>query len=337
MAESDNTSRPRLAVLLVNLGSPEGPDAASVARFLRRFLGDPRVVEIPRLLWWPLLNLLIAPLRARRSAVKYARIWWPEGSPLRVILSRQVSALQSVFDQRYPQRTIRVAEAVSYGKPAIADALAALQQQGIEHIVVLPLYPQYSATSTGSVYDQLADYLRQRCLPPGLSIIRDYSEHPLYIEALANTVREYWSQQGRGGKLLMSFHGIPLANIEKGDPYQAQCEATAQLLARELGLTASEWLLCYQSRLGPAKWLGPDTSASLQQIAQAGCSRVQLICPAFSADCLETLEEIALENRRLYLAAGGEQFDYIPCLNERDDHIAMMAALVEADTGAQAV
>lgn len=326
---SVNKDRP-LGVVLVNLGSPEQAAPRSVARFLRRFLRDPRVVEIPRIAWLPLLYLLIAPLRARRSAQKYALIWWPEGSPLRVVLARQVQALQQRLCQQLPG--VQVAEAVTYGAPAIAEALAKMQQQQIEDIVVLPLYPQYSATSTGPVYDQVASYVQQQRSPPGLRIIRDYHDHPLFIRALANSVEDYWAEHGRGGRLLMSFHGIPVANIEKGDPYQGQCEATAQLLASALGLESQQWLLSYQSRLGPAAWLGPDTGASLQQLAESGSTRVQVICPAFSADCLETLEEINMENRQLFLTAGGEQFDYIPALNERDDHIEMMAALVS--TGA---
>lgn len=328
MAENSPNNSNKLAVVLVNLGSPTAPERAAVARFLRQFLGDPRVVELPRLLWWPLLNLIIAPRRSRSSAAKYASIWWPEGSPLRVILRRQVAALQSALHEAYPEREIRVSEAVSYGEPSIANTLAELQQLSFDRIVVLPLYPQYSATSTGTVYDQLAGYLRYRRLPPSLNLIRDYHDHPLFIRALANSVREFQAERGRGDKLLMSFHGIPLANVEKGDPYQRHCETTASLLARELGLEPPDWLLSYQSRLGPARWLGPDTSSCLQELARAGCSRVQVVCPAFSADCLETLEEIAGENQQLYLAAGGEQFDYIPCLNERSDHIAMMASLV---------
>ena len=223
MANSPTPDSRKLAVLLVNLGSPAQPDAPSVARFLRQFLGDPRVVEIPRLLWWPLLNLVIAPLRARRSAEKYASIWWEEGSPLRVILARQVAALQDLLHQRYAERDILVVEAVSYGEPAIGRQLAALQAQGFARIVVLPLYPQYSGTSTGTVFDQVADYVRLRREPPAFSIVRDYCDHPLYIEALAESVREHWENHGRADKLLMSFHGIPVANVAKGDPYQQHC------------------------------------------------------------------------------------------------------------------
>lgn len=335
MAESPSPKSRKLAVVLVNLGSPAQPDAPSVARFLRQFLGDPRVVEIPRLLWWPLLNFVIAPLRARRSAEKYATIWWEEGSPLRVILARQVAALQGLLQQRYTERDIEVVEAVSYGEPAIARQLAMLQARGFEHMVILPLYPQYSGTSTGTVFDQVADYVRLRREPPSFSIVRDYCDHPLYIDALAETVREYWETNGKGDRLLMSFHGIPVANVDKGDPYQRHCEMTANNLAEALGLASADWQLSYQSRLGPAQWLGPDTSACLQQLAHAGCERVQVLCPAFSADCLETLEEIAQENRELFLAAGGKQFDYIPCLNDRPAHIEMMARLVATAGGLQ--
>lgn len=335
MAETPTPNSRKLAVLLVNLGSPAQPEASAVARFLRQFLGDPRVVEIPRVLWWPLLNLVIAPLRARRSAEKYASIWWDEGSPLRVILARQVAALQTLLQQRYGGREIAVVEAVSYGEPAIARQLAAMQAAGYERVVVLPLYPQYSGTSTGTVFDQVADYVRMRREPPAFSIVRDYCDHPLYIEALAESVREHWDSEGRGDKLLMSFHGIPVANVDKGDPYQRHCETTAEMLAEALGLEPSQWQLSYQSRLGPASWLGPDTSACLQELAQNGCERVQVLCPAFSADCLETLEEIALENRELFLAAGGTTFEYIPCLNDRPAHIEMMARLVATAGGLQ--
>lgn len=320
-----------IGVVLVNLGSPEAPEPKAVARFLRDFLGDPRVVEIPRLPWWLLLNLVIAPLRSRRSAEKYAQIWWPEGSPLRVILRRQVSALQEKLDTSDSGR-YRVVEAVSYGAPGIGGVLDQLEEEGIQRSVIVPLYPQYSGTTTGSIYDQLADYCRGRRTVPDLRVIRDYHACPEYIDALAQSVRKDSAENGAPQCLVMSFHGIPQRNVDLGDPYQAHCQATAQLLAVTLGLADDAWVISFQSRLGPAKWLEPDTSVVLAELAKNGCKHVQVVCPAFAADCLETLEEIAMENRDIFFDNGGETYRYVPCLNDSAAHIAMLSQLVKSQS-----
>ncbi|MEH6550218.1 MAG: ferrochelatase [Pseudomonadales bacterium] len=314
----------QIGVLLVNLGSPEQATPKAVAKFLKQFLGDSRVVEIPRLVWLPLLYAVIAPLRSKRSAKKYQQIWWPEGSPLKVISEQQASGLQSLLGDSY-----LVHLAYTYGQPAISSQLDAFTAAGIERVVLLPLYPQYSGTTTGAILDQLANYLQSHRVAPQVNYIRDYYNHPAFITALAASVREHWQANTRSEKLLMSFHGIPERCVEKGDPYQAHCEATANALAVELQLSEDQWAISYQSRLGPAQWLQPATSDTLQSWGKQKLASVDIICPAFSVDCLETLEEIKLENRAEFQTAGGGAYHYIDCLNARPDHLAMMADLIK--------
>lgn len=322
-----NNSQQKIGVLLVNLGSPEAPEPKAVGRFLKSFLGDSRVVEVPRLVWWFVLNLIIVPFRSRSSAEKYAQVWWPEGSPIRVIHQRQVKALQRALDSLTPG-LYQVYETVTYGNPGIASTLDKLAERGVERVVVLPLYPQYSGTTTGSIVDQVAAYVAGRRQVPDLRLVRDYHNCEAYIAALARSVRDSQADNGKADCLVMSFHGIPQRNVDLGDPYQKHCMATAQSLADQLGLADSEWRISFQSRFGPAQWLEPDTSVVLQDLAKQGKEHVQVVCPAFAADCLETLEEIAMENRDLYIEAGGKQFTYVPCLNDDADHIAMLASLV---------
>lgn len=316
-----------LGVVLVNLGSPEAPTAASVGRFLRAFLGDRRVVEVPRAVWWFVLNLIIVPFRGRASAAKYRSIWWPEGSPLTVLHERQAAALQASLDADGGREAI-VHRAVTYGAPTLAGVLDALVDTGVDDIVVLPLYPQYSATTTASVSDQLGRWLARRRRQPRTLLVRDYCDDAGFLDALAASVREYRAEHGDAGKLLMSFHGIPQRNVDLGDPYRAQCERTARGLAVRLGLADGQWAMSFQSRLGRAQWLKPYTSEILAEWAADGVASVQVICPAFSTDCLETLEEIAVENREVFVGAGGRDYGYIPCLNDRSDHIAALAAIV---------
>ncbi len=316
------TPMPHIAVLLVNLGTPDAPTPQAVRRFLRQFLSDPRVIEIPRLLWQIILNLIVLPFRPARVAHAYASIWTTD-SPMRLILQQQVDALAVSLG-----RDVVVLPAMSYGQPAVTNALDQVMALGIEQVIVLPLFPQYSATSTGAVYDAINHWqLAQRNLPT-ISIIKDYYAHPQYIEALAASVRRFQAQHGVAEKLLMSFHGIPLPYAERGDPYPERCHQTARLLAQALGLRDDQWAISFQSRFGKQEWVKPYTSVLLADWARDGVTSVQVLSPAFSADCLETLEELAIENRDLFLAAGGRHYAYIPALNDDAAHITLMQALV---------
>lgn len=322
------------AVILMNLGTPAEPTPASVRQFLRDFLSDPRVVEIPRLLWLPILHGIILPLRPKRIAPAYAEIWGHsadgepvQGSPLMHYTRRQAEMLQALLAEQRPD--ITVTYAMTYGSPRLDSTVERLRREGFESFVVFPLYAQFSATTTGAIYDQVAEIFRDSRDIPDISLIRDYYRHPLYIRALANSVREHWERQGVGERLLLSFHGIPKANVTKGDPYYRQCRETAEHLATELNLSPEQWQVTFQSRFGKAEWLQPYTDKTLIEWGKQGVSSVDVICPAFSADCLETLEEISEENRANFIEAGGGDFRYIPALNCRPDHIQALAAILE--------
>ena len=321
----------KVGILLANLGTPDSPSPRDVRRYLKQFLWDPRVVELARPLWWLVLNLVILTTRPRRSARAYAKVWTEEGSPLLVISRRQHVALQRVLETRLPQ-PVHVALAMCYGNPSIASGLAELRAAGVRRVLVLPLYPQYSATSTAAIFDAVAAELRGWRAMPELRFVNDYYDHPAYISALADSVRAYQSEHGRPERLLMSFHGIPQDYADKGDPYPCQCEVTAEQLARALELTQTDWMFSFQSRLGPKDWLRPYTDHTLEQLGKEGLRRIQVICPGFSADCLETLEEIAMENRDVFLANGGSDYRYIPCLNDSATQIELLAQLVEQHT-----
>ncbi|MFT7722025.1 MAG: ferrochelatase [Roseateles sp.] len=319
---------PETAVLLCNLGSPDAPTAPALRRYLAQFLADPRVVEIPRLAWAPILHGIILRVRPARSAAKYATVWTPEGSPLKLWTDRQARLLQGLLGERGLR--VRVAVAMRYGEPAIRQTLDALQRDGVRRVLVLPAYPQYSGATTASVIDDVARWaLRTRHLPE-LRFVNRYHDDAGYIAALAQTVREHWQREGRGEKLVMSFHGMPERTQRLGDPYHGECLATGRLLADALGLKDGEWLLTFQSRFGKARWLQPYTEPSLVQLAQGGLQSVDVVCPGFAADCLETLEEIAQEARDAFLRAGGRRFGYIPCLNDHPAHIRALAALAQA-------
>ncbi len=320
----DHATTPVIGVLLTNLGTPSGPTRSEVRQFLKEFLGDPRVVEVPRLLWWLILHGVILNFRPARSAKNYAKIWQEDGSPLMTISIRQAQALRAAL----ADVPIVVELAMRYGSPSIADALARLRLQGADRILVLPLYPQYSATTTATSFDAVAAALRAERHLPELRFINHYHDTPAYINALASSVQEFRSEHGTSDLLLMSFHGIPQEYFQKGDPYFCECQKTARLLAEKLGLGESEWKVTFQSRLGPKQWLQPYTDVTLEELPSDGIRRVQVICPGFSVDCLETLEEIAIENRDIFLKAGGQRFDYIPCLNDAPEHIQMMKQLV---------
>lgn len=323
------SSRRRLGVVLANLGTPDAPTPSAVRRFLREFLSDSRVIEIPRPIWWVVLNLFILPFRPKRVARLYQGIWEQDGdSPMRRLLREQCQKLQQQLAGAMPTVDVSVVPAMSYGNPSVAAAMTSLQAQGVDQIVVLPLFPQYSATSTAAVYDAVSRWQAKQRNLPSVVMIKDYHKHPIYIAALASSIQTYRKQNGAADKLLFSFHGIPQPNADKGDPYPQQCRETARRVAAALALPDDAWDLSFQSRFGAQVWLKPYTDELLVSWARAGVSSVQVICPAFSADCLETLEEIAETNRETFLHAGGQTYHYIPALNVRPDHIALMSALV---------
>jgi ferrochelatase len=302
-------------VLLVNLGTPDAPTTSAVRRYLREFLLDRRVVSIPRLVWWPILELVVLRVRPARSAAKYQKIWKPDGSPLRVYTERQAQLLRGFLGERLKQ-PVPVAAGMRYGKPSIAQALADLQARGCERILVLPLYPQYAASTTASAQDVL-DRLVRRAKPRlETRVVRDFHDHRAYVKAIARGVNDYWFKHGRPDRLVMSFHGLPKAVVERGDPYEKQCRESARLIATELGWNDARTLVTFQSRFGAQKWLEPYTDATLAALGREGIGRVDVVCPGFAADCLETLEEIAIEGRRTFLAAGGKDFHYIPTTND---------------------
>jgi ferrochelatase len=322
-----NASTPSLsAVLLVNTGTPVEPRSGSVRSFLRLFLADPRVIELPRVLWLPLLYGLVLPLRAPRSARKYRQIWQTEGSPLLVNTSALRSALQQDLAAARPD--LRVEQAFLYSPPFVGEALEALRASGVRRLLVLPLFPQSSGSTTGAVYDQVAAALRAWRALPELRYIPSYHADGAYISALAASIDEHWRSHGSRSHLLMSFHGIPESYVAGGDRYAEECQQTATQLAAALTLAREDWSLSFQSRFGANRWLTPATDASLQQLPGRGIRAVTLVCPGFAADCLETLEEIALEGRETFIEAGGERFDYVPALNGRPDHAAALAGLI---------
>lgn len=322
---SDETKTGTIGVLLSNLGTPEQPAAPAVRRYLREFLSDPRVVSLPRWLWLPLLNGVILQVRPRRSARLYEAIWSAEGSPLLVTARRQLQALREHFavDDR-----LVFALGMRYGTPSITSALAELRAAGVERLLVVPLYPQYSSATTASTFDAVAQALAGWVRVPELRVVADYHAEPWYVRALADSIRDAWRQQPAGERLLFSFHGMPRRTQQAGDPYHDQCQRTAHLVAAELGLAADRWLVAFQSRFGFEEWLQPYTDQTLRAWGGSHVASVDVVCPGFSADCLETLEEIAVTNRDLYVEASGGRYRYIPALNERPDHIAGLAELI---------
>ncbi|MDY6942568.1 MAG: ferrochelatase [Pseudomonadota bacterium] len=326
MTGSHNGRDPHLGIVLTNLGTPDEPTPPAVRRYLAEFLSDPRVIEAPRLLWWPLLHGVILRTRPRKSALAYASVW-DDGSPLLSISERQAAALRERLEAIAPEKTT-IALGMRYGQPSLETALAQVQAAGANRIVVLPLYPQYSATTTASTFDAVSDVLRRWRSLPTLHFVAGYADFAPYIEALANSIRDHWSARGRGDHLLLSFHGIPQQYANAGDPYPEQCATTARLLADRLGLKDSEWTLSFQSRFGPTKWLKPYTDETVRHLAGSGLRQLDVVCPGFAADCLETLEEIAEQNADFFREAGGEDLRYIPALNDRSDHIAALTELI---------
>jgi len=318
MAMSEPTSSPKTALLLTNLGTPQAPTSAAIRRYLAEFLSDPRVVQIPRLLWWPLLHGVILPLRSRRVARKYAQIWLDGGSPLSVHMRHLAAQVQALLPE------VTVLDAMRYGEPALARRLRELPSMGVNQVLVFPLYPQYSTTTTASVEDMLG-----RLTPAGVraDVVSDYATEPDWVNAIADSIRAHWRAHGRGRVLLFSFHGIPQRLADGGDPYPQRCQASAEAIAKVLELPAEGWRLCYQSRFGREPWLVPATDSILRALGADGVDSVDVVCPGFAVDCLETLEEIAINNADLFRASGGRTLAYIPCLNASRAHAHVLADL----------
>jgi len=314
-------SQAKTGILLANLGTPDAPTSKAVKRYLRQFLSDRRVVDAPRLLWWPLLRGVILPIRSPRVAKLYQSVWMEEGSPLMVYSRRQQRALAA----RLPE--MPVALGMSYGSPSLESAVDELLSQGVQHLVVLPLYPQYSCSTVAAVWDELARILAKKRRISGVSFIRDYADNSAYIDALVNSIRESFAVHGEPDLLLLSYHGIPQRYADEGDDYPQRCRDTTREVVSALGLPPEKVMMTFQSRFGREPWLTPYTDETLKMLGEKGVKHIQVLCPGFAADCLETLEEIAVQNREFFLEAGGEKYEYIPALNDTTDHIEMMVSL----------
>lgn len=318
----------RTGVLLVNLGTPAAPTAKALRPYLRQFLSDPRVIEYPAWVWKLILNGIILNVRPKKSAKLYAAIWTDKGSPLLTYSQNIATQLQTNLQQAWGDQLL-VKLAMRYGQPSIAEKLSEFHAANVRRILVVPLFPQYSATTTATIYDVLFDELRRYRWMPELRTLNGYYDHPLYIQALADNIRAFWDKNGRSPKLLYSFHGIPQRYFKKGDPYPCFCQKTARLVSENLGLTPQAYQVCFQSRFGPEEWLQPYTDKTLEQWAQNGAEQVDTICPGFAVDCLETLEEMAVQNRKIFLAAGGSRYRYIPCLNDTPAQLLLLTTLVK--------
>lgn len=321
-----------IGILLVNLGTPAEPTPAAVRRFLKAFLSDPRVIEYPRWLWWLILNGIILRIRPSKSAAAYRKIWADDGSPLMIFSKALADGVRKQLERRRPGAT-NVELAMSYGEPSIDSAVDRLLAKDARRVLVLPMYPQYSGTTTASVIDAVARKMNRLRWVPETRFINQYHDEQGYIDALAASIREFWKVQGRGTHLLFSFHGVPRSTLLKGDPYHCQCQKTARLVAAELMLGDDEWTLSFQSRVGREEWLRPYTDETVATLGKQGLDRLDVVCPGFSTDCLETLEEIGMQNAELFLDSGGKALHYIPALNARDAHIGFVADLIEKHLG----
>ncbi len=325
-----NDSKPRqsrIGIIVTNLGTPEAPEPGAVRRYLKQFLSDPRIVELPRLLWWLILNVVILNIRPKRTAANYKKIWTDRGSPLLVSTKDLARGLQAELGQRFGD-DLMVDFAMRYGSPSIGDVIESQLQRGVTNLLVLPLYPQHSCTTIGSTFDAVAADFSQRRTLPGLRFIGNYYQHPAFILSLANKIKLHWQTHGRVDKLIFSYHGEPKRYIDQGDPYRDECEETTRLVAQALELEEREYMTAYQSRFGREEWLRPYLDETLKSLPSQGVKSVQIICPGFAVDCLETLEEIALENRDTFLHAGGEGYEYITCLNSSSEHIEALASVI---------
>ncbi|MDX1692972.1 MAG: ferrochelatase [Ketobacteraceae bacterium] len=331
MAEEQNSDR--FAVMLVNLGTPDEPTPGAVRRYLAEFLWDKRVVDAPRWLWWLILNGIILRFRPRRVARLYASVWLKDGSPLMHYTKSLAEKLEARLTASLGQ-PVPVIPAMTYGNPSIAAGSKRLRQENIKKLIVLPLYPQFSATTTAAAFDALAKQLKPCPDVPEILFIRDYHAHPAYIEALKQSVVRYSEGAETPDELVMSFHGIPRRYHSQGDPYPLECHKTGELLAESLGLNDDQWRLTFQSRFGREEWLQPYTDKTMESLPKAGTRKIQVICPGFAVDCLETLEEIQEENRKIFQEAGGESFQYIPCLNDSDEQVSLLNQLIKEKAAA---
>jgi ferrochelatase len=320
----------KIGVLLLNLGTPDAPTAKALRPYLKQFLSDPRVIEIPRVAWWPILNLIILNTRPKQSAAKYASIWTADGSPLLVHTRKQAKLLQGYLGERTSTPMV-VDFAMRYGSPSVASVIDKMKAQGCDRILALPMYPQYAASSTATALDAVFAALQAARNQPALRTVKHFHDDPGYIAALARNINDYWMQNGRPDQLIMSFHGVPRFTLDKGDPYHCECQKTGRLLAEALGLKPEAYRITFQSRFGRAEWLKPYTQATLEQLGRKKVGRVDVVCPGFVADCLETLEEIAMECKTAFLSAGGREFHYIPCLNESPQWIHALTDLALAN------
>ncbi|MCG2580016.1 MAG: ferrochelatase [Marinobacter sp.] len=327
--ENFNHRQPeKLGVLVTNLGTPDAPTPSALRRYLGEFLSDPRVVELPRPIWWLILHGIILRIRPRKSAKAYAGVWQPEGSPLLTHTANQAEGIRKTLARKYGNHIV-VGFAMRYGNPSIANVLDEMQDQGVRKLIILPLYPQYSASTSASTFDAIAKDFTSRRWLPDLRFISHYPDYPPYIEAMAAHIRAYWEQHGRHQKLILSYHGIPLKYLKKGDPYHCECHKTSRLLAECLGLGADEYLTTFQSRFGREEWLKPYTDETLKALPGKGTKSIDVFCPGFSSDCLETIEEINEENREYFMESGGRGFSYIPALNASPGHIDALVRLIE--------
>jgi len=323
--------QPVTGILLVNLGTPEAPTATAVRRYLGEFLSDPRVVEIPKLIWWLILHGIILRFRPKKVAHGYASIWMDDGSPL-MVYSRAITKALHERCQSDFGGPVLVELAMRYGKPAMRDVLQHMRDQNVERLLVVPLYPQYSATTTATVFDALAAELQQWRRLPELRVCMHYHDQPHYIKALASSIRDSFTRHGKPDKLVFSFHGLPQRCLHAGDPYYCHCQKTARLVAEAMQLDEDDWLVSFQSRFGREQWLQPYTNVTVEKLARLGIKHIQIISPGFAADCLETLEELAIQNKEFFLTAGGEKFHYIPALNADTTHIDALFELVKSQT-----
>jgi ferrochelatase len=329
MGEPRWGNKDKIKILLINLGTPSAPTPKAVRHYLKEFLSDSRVVEIPKYLWLPILYGIILPLRSTKSAKAYQQIWTSAGSPLLAITQQQTQALNSALKKCFNTSNTQVEFAMRYGEPAIANVLEKFRQEQISQLIIFPLYPQYANATTGSVFAEVSRILSTWRYIPELHFINNYATEEIYIDALADSIHAYWNTHGRGEKLLMSFHGLPQKSIEQGDPYFFQCQQTAHLLAEKLKLTDQQWQIVFQSRFGKAKWLQPYCEETIRKLAKNGCKTIDVVCPGFAADCLETLEEISLRYKEIFLKEGGEKFNYIPALNDSEINTKMLATLAK--------
>ena len=328
MKDFSHSQGDRIGVLITNLGTPDEATAPALRRYLKEFLSDPRVVEAPRPIWWFILNGIILNIRPAKSAAAYREVWTDEGSPLMTHTVNQCKALRSYFGDRYDDR-VQVEFAMRYGNPSITSVLEKMQQDGVRKLVVLPLYPQYSGATSASTFDAIAADFKKRRWLPDMNFISHYHDFEPYIDALAAKVREFQASAGVPDKLIFSYHGVPKRYLLEGDPYHCECHKTSRLLAEKLGLTADQYMTTFQSRFGREEWLKPYTDETLKALPSQGVKSIQVFCPGFSSDCLETIEEIGQENREYFMESGGESYEYIPALNSDPNHIDMMVQLLE--------